>query len=75
MRKEKFDSIEEKLSKLLLKLGDENYLKIICANENLKKYDDILAKINNGDYSVNYLDKITDEELDAILDYLKKVNE
>ena len=74
MRKEKFDSIEEKLSKLLLKLGDENYLKIICANENLKKYDDILAKINNGDYSVNYLDKITDEELDAILDYLKKVN-
>ena len=74
MRKEKFDSIEEKLSKLLLKLGDENYLKIICANENLKKYDDILAKINNGDYPVNYLDKITDEELDAILDYLKKVN-
>ncbi len=74
MRKEKFDSIEEKLSKLLLKLGDENYLKIIYANENLKKYDDILAKINNGDYPVNYLDKITDEELDAILDYLKKVN-
>lgn len=74
MRKEKFDSIEEKLSKLLLKLGDENYLEIIYANENLKKYDDILAKINNGDYPVNYLDKITDEELDAILDYLKKVN-
>ena len=73
MRDEKFKNIEDKLSKLLLKLEDKEYIELIMANESLKKYDNILDKIDNGDYPRDYINQITDNELNEILEYLNNI--
>ena len=73
MRDEKFKNIEDKLSKLLLKLEDKEYIELIMANESLKKYDNILGKIDNGDYPRDYINQITDNELNEILEYLNNI--
>ena len=71
-RKEKFLFIENHLSSLLHKLDNKSYLNIINSNETLNKYDNIIGKIDNGDYPENYRDQITDDDLDTIINYLKE---
>lgn len=71
-RKEKFLFIENHLSSLLHKLDNKSYLNMINSNENLNKYDNIIGKIDNGDYPENYRDQITDDDLDTIINYLKE---
>lgn len=73
MRKDKFELIENKLSNLLSKLGEKEYLNLINENTLLKKYDNILGKIDNGDYPSNYINQISDKELDNIIEYLNKM--
>lgn len=70
MRTEKIVKIEELLSDLLTKLGNDEYLNLLKSNENLKLYDKVLARIDNGDYPNDYLNMITDDMLDDILNYL-----
>lgn len=70
MRTEKIVKIEEILSDLLSKLGNDEYLNLLKSNENLKLYDKVLARIDNGDYPNDYLNMITDDMLDDILNYL-----
>lgn len=75
MRNEMFLSIEENLSSLLHILDTEAYLNFIQSNESLKKYDDIMGKIDNGDYPDNYKDQITNEMLEEIMIVIdKKIN-
>ncbi len=71
-RKEKFLFIENHLSSLLHKLDNKSYLNMINSNETLNKYDNIIGKIDNGDYPENYRDQITDDDLDTIINYLKE---
>mgnify|MGYP004528548251 FL=1 len=71
-RKEKFLFIESHLSSLLHKLDNKSYLNMINSNETLNKYDNIIGKIDNGDYPENYRDQITDDDLDTIINYLKE---
>lgn len=72
MRNEKFLLIEKQLSDLLQKMDNKSYLNLIFSNTVLKKYDDIISKIDNGDYPENYRDQITDDDLDSIINYLKE---
>ena len=75
MRNDMFLNIEEKLSNLLHIIDTEAYLNFIQSNESLKKYDDIMGKIDNGDYAENYKDQITDEMLAEILNLIdEKIN-
>lgn len=75
MRNDMFLNIEEKLSNLLHIIDTEAYLNFIQSNESLKKYDDIMGKIDNGDYPENYKDQITDEMLAEILNLIdEKIN-
>lgn len=75
MRNDMFLNIEEKLSNLLHIIDTEAYLNFIQSNESLKKYDDIMGKIDNGDYPENYKDQITDEMLGEILNLIdEKIN-
>lgn len=71
-RKEKFLFIENHLSSLLHKLDNKSYLNMINSNETLNKYDNIIGKIDNGDYPESYRDQITDDDLDTIINYLKE---
>ena len=71
-RKEKFLFIESHLSSLLHKLDNKSYLNMINSNETLNKYDNIIGKIDNGDYPENYRDQLTDDDLDTIINYLKE---
>ena len=71
-RKEKFLFIENHLSSLLHKLDNKSYLNMINSNETLNKYDNIIGKIDNGDYPENYRDQLTDDDLDTIINYLKE---
>ena len=71
-RKEKFLFIENHLSSLLHKLDNKSYLNMINSNETLNKYDNIIGKIDNGDYPENYRDQITDDDLDTIINDLKE---
>ena len=52
------------------KFGNDEYLNLLKSNENLKLYDKVLARIDNGDYPNDYLNMITDDMLDDILNYL-----
>lgn len=71
-RNEKFLFIENYLSSLLYKIDNSSYLALINDNEVLQKYDNIIGKIDNGDYPENYRNQITDDELDIIINYLKE---
>ena len=71
-RNEKFLFIENHLSSLLHKMDNNSYLALINDNEVLQKYDNIIGKIDNGDYPENYRDQITDDDLDIIINYLKE---
>lgn len=71
-RNEKFIFIENYLSSLLHKIDNSSYLALINDNEILQKYDNIIGKIDNGDYPENYMDQITDNDLDIIINYLKE---
>ncbi len=64
--------IEFLLSEYLKKMSNDDYLKLINNCPELKKYDEIMAKIDNGDYPTNYLKNITDFELNKIIKYLEK---
>lgn len=70
MKTEKILKIEEILSDLLSKLGNDEYLNLLKSNENLTLYDKVLARIDNGDYPNDYLNMITEDMLDDILNYL-----
>lgn len=74
MRTEKIVEIEEILSDLLTKLGNDDYLELLKSNKNLALYDKILARIDNGDYPNDYLSMISDEMLDDILKFLNDRN-
>lgn len=74
MRTEKIVEIEEILSDLLTKLGNDDYLELLKSNKNLALYDKILARIDNGDYPNDYLSMISDEMLDDILKFLNDKN-
>ena len=70
----KIVEIEEILSDLLIKLGNDDYLELLKSNKNLALYDKILSRIDNGDYPNDYLSMISDEMLDDILKYLNDRN-
>lgn len=72
MREEKIELIEDLLSKALPLLSESDYQHLINGNDNLSKYDMIAGKVDNNEYPINYLDKISDTELDNILLYLKE---
>lgn len=72
MRNKKFEEIEDLLSALLSVLSEREYEKLIQENGALKKYDFILAKIENEDFSDVKKNIITNQELDEIISYLKK---
>lgn len=72
MRAKKIELIEDLLSKALLLLSENDYIKLITGNDVLSLYDKIAAKIDNNEYPPNYLEKITNEDLDIILSYLKE---
>lgn len=57
MKKDKIEKIEDKLSELLKNKSIDDYLDIINNNQYLKKYDQIMAKIDNGEYPTTYLKK------------------
>lgn len=71
MRESKFEAVENYLSLLINNIDYDSYVKLIKDNEVLNKYDDILSKVDNGDYPESYKGKITDEELDYIIYILK----
>ncbi len=73
MRNKKFEEIEDLLSALLSVLTEREYEKLIQENGALKKYDFILAKIENEDFPDAKNNLITNQELDEIISYLKKM--
>jgi len=71
----KITIIEDLLSEALLNLGTEKYMELIKGNKNLLEYDNILGKVDNGDYPESYMEQFTDEVLDDIIKYLNDKKE
>ncbi len=71
MKNEKINLIEDMLSKALTTMEEKDYLKLINHFQNLKEYDAILSKMDD-EYSYDYLDSLSIEKLDSIIDYLQK---
>lgn len=68
----KIELIDSLLSDFLKMMSNEDYLEMINNCPELKKYDNIMAKIDNGEYPNNYHEQITDLELNKIIAYLNK---
>ncbi len=72
MRDKKIKEIEDILSKALPLLSESDYLNLIDSNDNLRLYDEISGKVENNEYPENYLNRISDDDLDKIINYLKE---
>lgn len=73
MRETKLDLIEEFLCKTLPFLSEDEYLALIKGNDLLVLYDQIAAKIDDGEVPSSYMNRLSDEDLDVVLEYLKEV--
>lgn len=72
MKIEKVKIIESHLSDLLKSMSEEEYLKIINSNVDLKYYDQLMVQNDNELYYEKFLEHFSDEMLDRIIEYLKK---
>ena len=71
MRNDNINYIEDVLSDYMNKYGTQKYLELINSNNLLKKYVDLISKIDNDDYPRSYMNIISDKDLVTIIEYLK----
>ena len=71
MRNDNINYIEDVLSDYMNKYGTEKYLELVNSNDLLKKYVDLISKIDNDDYPRSYMNIISDNDLKTIIEYLK----
>ena len=71
MRNDNINYIEDVLSDYMNKYGVDKYLELINSNDLLKKYVDLISKIDNDDYPRSYMNIISDKDLVTIIEYLK----
>ena len=73
MRIDVLSKIEELLNNQLLSMSNQDYLSLLANNKDLKLYDEIMQKIDNGDWPQSYLNKISGKQLSNILNYLENI--
>ena len=71
MRNDNINYIEDVLSDYMNKYGVDKYLELVNSNDLLKKYVDLISKIDNDDYPRSYMNIISDKDLVTIIEYLK----
>ncbi len=71
MRNDNINYIEDVLSDYMNNNGVDKYLELVNSNDLLKKYVDLISKIDNDDYPRSYMNIISDNDLVTIIDYLK----
>jgi hypothetical protein len=71
MRNDNINYIEDVLSDYMNKYGIDKYLELVNSNDLLKKYVDLISKIDNDDYPRSYMNIISDKDLVTIIEYLK----
>jgi hypothetical protein len=71
MRNDNINYIEDVLSDYMNNNGVDKYLELVNSNDLLKKYVDLISKIDNDDYPRSYMNIISDNDLVTLIEYLK----